>query len=91
MHASTVARIETSVDVEEFLEKKELYDKALNEIFEGSLDVESTYFESKETVLDYAKASADIFTQAVTVVSISTVLAGELISEKLKDKKPKKK
>lgn len=66
------------------MKKKELYDQALNEIFEGSLEMEDIYFAPKETVLDYAQASSDGLTKAVTVVSVSAALAAELISQRLK-------
>lgn len=67
-----------------------MHDQAVNEIFEGSLEMEDIYFTPKETMLDYAQASSDGLTKAVTVVSISAALAAELISQRLKEDKLKK-
>lgn len=67
-----------------------MHDQAVNEIFEGCLEMEDIYFTPKETMLDYAQASSDGLTKAVTVVSISAALAAELISQRLKEDKLKK-
>lgn len=49
--------------------------------------MQQIYMEPKNTYIEYAEAVGDIFAKTMTVVSISSVLIGELLKDKIKERK----
>lgn len=76
-----------SWEVEEILNERKTRLEALEEISSGTLEIFETTVEPKETLLDYAHATSDIFTTTVNVATISTALIGEAIKRKISGEK----
>lgn len=85
--ASVPDKEDISWEVEEILNERKNRLEALEEISSGTLEIFETTVEPKETLLDYAHATSDIFTTTVNVATISTALIGEAIKRKISREK----
>ncbi|MDO4471487.1 MAG: hypothetical protein Q4C84_16765 [Bacillota bacterium] len=72
-------------DAEELLKEAKIRAAALDEVMESVREI-VTLDDEVKTKLDYASASADGLSKALTVTTISAALVAELIIQKIREK-----
>lgn len=72
-------------DAEELLKEAKVRAAALDEVVESVREIVTSEYEAK-TNLDYASASSDGLSKALTVTTISAALVAELVVQKIREK-----